>query len=87
MSKEVMSPDKLFHDHPIQPSDKELVKMFFPFPGDLLEDLPTWLLDWRQHLQRAQQAGFTRRNPWCGVGTCGNFFLDKLVYQQLLVWC
>lgn len=22
--------------------------------GDLLEDLPTWLLDWRQHLQRAQ---------------------------------
>lgn len=22
--------------------------------GDLLDDLPTWLLDWRQHLQRAQ---------------------------------
>lgn len=25
-----MSPDKLFHDHPIQPSDKELVYSFFP---------------------------------------------------------
>lgn len=49
-------------------------RAMFPFAGDLLEDLPTWLLDWRQHLQRAQQPGFAKPMLWSGVGTSGIFF-------------
>ena len=64
--------------------------MMRPQSGDLIEDLPSWLLDWRQHhLQRAQSRGESRSASGdCVLVACVLSFgaLAVPVFSCLYIW-